>query len=218
MIGVLKKRGFRLAALIALLAVPLALLLFRVFGGFVRDVVAVPFLYVIWFGRLYLRAVPQTLFWGALLLFGLVSAITSLLVGFGGTGKSGEESGEQEAFDLIYPGQVRQLASQIRFAGRSSYFKIRLAQRLRALVLVSLDRGAGYTPGEMERALDELDAPAQIRAFFQEEKRLTLLSRPMGLLDRLKVLFSGGNVKAAGISRADLERVVQFLEDRVEGL
>jgi len=178
----------------------------------------VPFLYVIWFGRLYLRAVPRTLFWGALLLFGLGLAITSLLVGTAGAGKGGEESEEREAFGLIYPGRVRQLASQIHFAGRSPYFKIRLAQRLRALVLESLDRGSRHTPVEFERALDELDAPPRIRAFLQEEKRLTSLSRSVGLLNRLKARFLGGSGKAAGISRADLEHVVQFLEDRVEGL
>jgi hypothetical protein len=218
MIGLLKDKTLRLAALILLVAVPLAFLLFRVFGGFVRDVITVPFLYIIWFARLYVRAVPQTLFWGALLLFGLGLALTSLLVGSGGAGRRIEESEGSESSDPIYPGRVKQLASQIHFAGRSSYFRSRLTQRLRVLMLQSLDRRAGYAPVEMERALDELDAPPHMRAFFREERGLTPPSRPMGLLARLKVRLRGDEAGAMGVARTELEHIVQFLEGRLEGL
>jgi hypothetical protein len=212
----LKRKWLWLAALVLLLTIPLAFLLSRVLGGFLRDVVAVPILYLVWIGRLYLSIVPPVFFWGGFLLFGLVLAVTSVLVGSGGPDGDGEGSQQGAQMDHVYTGQVEQLASHIHFANRSTYFRRRLAQRLGRLMLRSLGYGERYRPAQIERGLDVLDAPPETRAFLSEGKQLILSSRPAGLIAWLKRLLRGREKTTAfGL---DLEHTVRFLEERLEGL
>jgi hypothetical protein len=212
MLGV--KRWVWLVVLVLLLAIPLALLLSRVSGGLVRDAVAVPMLYLAWIGRLYLRTVPQALFWGALLLFGLVVAITNVLVAVGDLrGRRDGRRGER-ALGYVGTGPVKQLASQVRFAARSAYFRRRLAQRLGRLILRSLDYGERYRRAQVERGLDALDAPPNVRAFLREGEDLIAPSRPVGLVARLRHRLWGG--QGEGAPNPDLEQVIEFLENRLE--
>jgi hypothetical protein len=211
----LKRKRLWLLALVLLLAVPLAFLLSRVFGGFVRDVVAVPILYLVWLGQLYLGIVPRVFFWGAFLLFGLALAITSMLVSPDGPGT--DSGGAQRAAEIEYvtPGHVEQLASHINFVTRSTYFRRRLAQRLGRLMLQSLGYGEQYGPSRLERGLDALDAPPEIRAFLREGRQLILPSRPAGIIAWLTRLLQGPERPSA--SGLALEHTVRFLEDRLEG-
>ena len=211
--SLLQKRWFRILGLVVVLAIPLAFLLSRAFGGFVRDVVAAPFLYLLWLGRLYVRTVPHALFWGALLLLGLGLAVTSMLVGAGGQIRRDRGSGQGEA-RRFYVGQVKQLTTHIEFAGRSEYFRNRLRGRLRSIVLQALDYGRGYREEEVERALNALEAPPEVRAFFADGKQRTRRSQVGGLLARVRARLRGGEVISA--SRVNLEGVVRFLEDRLE--
>ncbi len=209
------KRPLWLLALVVLLAVPLAFLLSRTFGVVVRDIVAVPILYLGWIGRLYLRTVPQALFWGALLLFGLVLAITNVLIALGGLGEG--ERGYQQGMGVnqVYIGRVKELTSQIHFAARSAYFRRRLAQRLGRLILKSLDYEEPYGPAKVEQGLEALDAPPEVRAFLQEGEQLISPSRP-GLIVWLRRRLRGR--QEVGAPDLELERVVQFLEERLEVL
>lgn len=210
------KRRVWLVVLVVLLAIPLALLLSRVSGGLVVDVIVAPFVYLAWIGRLYLRTVPPTLFWGALLAFGLVLAVINILIAVGGA--RGRETGHREgsAVDQAYAGQVRQLTSQIHFAARSAYFRRRLAQRLGEVVLRSMDYEGPYGRVHVERGLEALDAPPDVRAFLLEGEQLMSSSRPTGLIAWLKRRLR--RREGPNSSVAELERVVRFLEDRLEVL
>jgi hypothetical protein len=202
--------------LVVLLAIPLTVLLSRAFGGFARDVVVVPILYLLWVVRLYISAVPQILFWGALVLFGIAVAVTSILVDVGGAGGRGGRFQEGAALRQGYSGEVRRLVSQIRFAERSTYFRRHLAQRLGKLMVRYLDYGEQYRPAQIERALDALDAPPEIRAFLREGKQVISRSRPAGLIAWLRRRLWGA--REAGVPDLDIEQVVRFLEDRLEVL
>lgn len=208
------KRLLWLVALVVLLAIPVALLLSRGSEGLVRDVIAVPFTYLAWIGRLYLRTVPRALFWGALLLFGLVLAITNVLVGLGGPSGRGTQAQRGVPLDRVYDGQVQRLTSQIHYAARSTYFRRRLAQRLGRLILRALDYEEPYGPEKVERGLAALDAPPEIRAFLREGGELISPSRPAGFIAWLRRLLQAR--RRAGGTRVDLERVVRFLEESVE--
>jgi len=211
----LKRKRLWLVVLVLLLAIPLAFLLSRVFGGFVRDIVAVPILYLIWIGRLYLGLVPRVFFWGAFVLFGLVLAISSILVSPGDPGGEGSGSEQGAETDRAYTGQVERLTSHINFAARSTYFRRRLAQRLGRLLLQSMGYGERFRLSQVERGLDVLDAPPEIRAFLHEGEHLISPSHPAGLLSWLKRLFQGA--KETDASDLVLEQTVEFLEDRLEG-
>lgn len=211
---VMKKRRLWLVAMVLLLAVPLAFLLSRAIGGFVRDVVAMPILYLVWIGRLYVRAVPQVLFWGALLVFGVALIVIRALVGRTPSGEDEQGAANGAEIGRAYAGRVERLRSQIYFAGRSTYFRRRLAQRLGTLMVQSLGYGEQYRLEHIERGLDALDAPPEIRAFLREGGQLVLPSRSAGLLDWLKRRLRGR--KGGGAHDVDLESVVRFLEDRLE--
>ena len=210
------KKGFRLILVVLVLAIPLALLLSRVSGGFVRDVVAAPFIYLAWIARVYLRTVPRTLFWGGLLLFGLALALINVLVALGGDPGSGIGARELAAIESNYDGKVSRLTSQVRFAERSTYFRRRLAKRLGGLILRSMDRRERYSLAEVERALAMLEAPPEIRGFLREAGGPIPPTQRVGLIARLRGRLRGQ--PTAGARGLDLDEMVQFLEDRLEAL
>lgn len=210
------KRGLWVVALVLLLAIPLALLLSQISGDFVRDVVAAPFLYLAWIVRVYVRTIPRTLFWGALLLFGLALALTNILIALGRSGAEGAGSSQDLNFEQSYTGQVKHLTSQIRYASRSTYFRRRLSQRLGRLILRSLDVEEPYGRAKVEQGLEALDAPPEVRAFLREGERLISPSRRVGLVAWLLRRLRGAN--SAEDPSPELKRVVRFLEERLEVL
>lgn len=213
--NVLRNERVRLVAVALLLAILLTFLLAQIFGGAVRDIVALPLVYLAWIGRLYLRTIPRALIWGALLLFGLVMALSRALIAQSeGRTRTADVRAAMEAPGGL-AGKVGRLASQIRFARRSAYFRQRLAQRLGRLILRATDRGERYGPKQVERALDALDAPPEIRAFFSEGEQGTTPSRRVGPFGWLRRRLRGDD---EGPSSASLEQVVQYLEDRLEVL
>lgn len=197
-------------AVVLLLAIPLALLLSRAFGEFVREAVVIPFSYLFWILRLYFRSIPPLLFWGALLLFGLLIAVTSLASYI--PGGQTEEAGEAME-ELEYPGRVQRLTKHIHMAARSDYFRQRLAQRLSELVVEELTYSEKYTLEQVEQGLDALDTPPEVREFLERDIRTLSLSRSDGLIARL-VHRLWGRAEPRGFN-AELERVVQFLGDRL---
>jgi len=208
------KDRLKLAGLIVLLAIPVAWLIGRFLGGFVRDALAVPFLYLSWIARLYVRTVPRTLFWGALLVFGVGLAVTNVVIALGKDGGEGLEV--DRGLDPGYADMVQQLTSQIRFAGRSLYFRRILAKRLGRLILRCRDNGDQYRPAEIRHALYALDAPPQVHEFFRDGEDLISSTRRPGWLIWLR-----RRVGAPGLAYAppdDLEDVIRFLEDRLEVL
>ena len=209
------KKGLRVAALVLLLAVPLAVLFSRALGGFVRDVVAVPLLYLAWISRLYLRTIPQALFWGALVVFGLALAVTNLVIALG-SGEDAADGQEEVELEQTYAGSVRRLVSQIRYAERSAYFRRRLSQRLARLILSALDYEEPYGRAKVDRGLDAIDAPPEVRDFLHEGDDLLSPTRRPGLIAWLRRRLRGRNKTA--VPSPELERVVRFLEDRLEVL
>lgn len=210
------RRRLQLAALVTLLTIALTLLIARLSGGFVRDLVAVPFLYLAWIARVYVRTIPRTLFWGGLLLFGVALALTNAVIGLSKRGEEAEEWARGSGLQESYTHEVRQIASQIRFAGRSAYFSRRLAKRLGGLLVQAVDNGEYYRAVEIQRRLDALDAPPEVRMFFAEAEELVPASRSAGPLARLRRRLFGPTDSEASLE--NLERTVQFLEDRLEVL
>ncbi len=209
------RRWVGLAALIALLAVPLAFVLSQVFGGVVEELVTTPFLYLAWIGRLYLRTVPRILFWGGLLVFGLGLAAASILIPSMRRGRAEGGGGRRDERGADQLGAIRQLASRIRFAARSPYFRERLAQRMSVLALQIFDERDAGRRGEIERVLDELDAPPEVRAFFREGEGLAAQPSRGGLIFRLRQLVRGPGGRDARYDA--LEHAVHWLEDQMEG-
>ena len=210
------RKWLRLVFLVLLVATPLVIVLSWLSESFVRDAIAVPLLYAAWIVRLYLRTVPRTLFWGALLIFGVALAATNVLAALGSRVGRDRPARGLAGIDSGYSGKVTRLTSQIRFAARSAYFKRQLARRLGRLILRSLEHEGPYSPEEVERGLDALDAPPEIRAFLREADEQAHCSQPAGFIAWLRErLRRRGGV---GIREPDLDEIVEFLEDRLEAL
>jgi len=206
------RNRLKLAGLIVLLAMPVAWLIARFFGGFVREALAVPFLYLTWIVRVYVRTVPRTLFWGALLLFGVALAVTNVVIALGRDGRHDPNADLERHPD--YADTVQQLTSQIRFAGRSIYFRRSLAKRLGRLVLTSRDSEDSYRAGEIRRALRALDAPPTVHEFFHDGDDLVPSSRRARWLIWFRRRLWAQEHRYAPPD--DLEAVIRFLEDRLE--
>ena len=209
------KSRLRLTVLVIMLAFPIALLLAWLRDGAIRDLIALPFLYMAWLARVYVRSVPRPLFWGGLLIFGVVLAVINVLTAL--HRRRGDDDPVLDAeLRPDYRGKVRQLTSQIRFAARSLYFKRSLAKRLGRLILESRDYGGQYQPAELGRTLDALGASEDVRRFFEDGEELVPSSRRAGVLLWFQRRLRSRDRASAPPS--DLEKVVQFLEDRLEVL
>jgi len=203
-------------ALVVGLAIPLALILSRAIGGFVRDLVVVPFLYLAWMGQLYVRAIPQILFWGALLLFGLLLVLANVLFARRDGDKGARDSRGPERVPGPDASPVRKLAAQIHSGGRSRYFRAALAQRLGMLVLEVLDEGEDAGQGDTQRRLDGLEMPQGVRAFLAEGERPIWQHQSGGLLAWLRGRLQRGSEKKGRLEA--VEQTVRYLEERMEGL
>lgn len=206
------RNRLKLAGLIVLLAMPVAWLIARFFGGFVREALAIPFLYLTWIVRVYVRTVPRTLFWGALLLFGVALAVTHVVITLDRDGRHDSKADLER--HPGYADTVQQLTLQIRFAGRSLYFRRSLAKRLGRLILRSRDNVDPWRPAEIQRALRDLDAPPKVHEFFRDGDDLVPSSRRTRWIIWLRRRLGAQEERYAPPDA--LEDVIRFLEDRLE--
>ena len=210
------RRRLLLGGLILLLTIPLAFLLSHAAGGIVRDLLVWPFLYLAWVARLYLRTVPQALFWGGLLFFGVVLLVIDVLFARHRAGRGDMERPTSAKEVPADNGPVSRLAGQIQNAARSAYFRGTLARDLGKLALQIEGDGEGAGGESIQRGLDDLDAPPEVMAFLMEGERPISLHWRGGViaLFRRRLLRLAGDDAAPG----DLPRTVRYLEDRLEDL
>lgn len=204
------RKWTRLGALVLIFAVPLALLLSQVFGGAVRDLVAVPLLYLAWIGRLYVQAVPQGLLWVGLVLFGLALAVVSGIVGARRQQKKVMRPWRGQGRIRPSDAAVTRLVFQIRSAERSEYARVELAGRLGRLALRTLDRPERYRLSQISQELDAADAPAEIRRFVRRSEPSELSSPRRYLIARLWHRLTARS--AVEDLYGELERVVDCLD------
>jgi hypothetical protein len=178
-----------------------AILLAPLIRNFIRDVVVIPLLYLVWVGRIVFDTIPQTAFWGCFLVIALLMAAASLL-------KQRESPSRIREVKLVQLGRVETWAKLIRQAVQEDYYQWRLAQPLRELIVETLAHEARLTPKQiMQRLRDEqLDLPAEIYAYLQASlKSLSHLSAPR---------FRFRPHRRASPLNLDPESLVQFLEER----
>jgi hypothetical protein len=198
------RRRLLLLGLILLLAAPLVLVL----RDFAREAIVVPFLYVLWLGRLLFRSIPQPLLWSLFLALALSVAARSL----GRRERPARGTREAEAES---PGRVRVWARRIQLAARGDYSRWRLAHYLRKLILDVLTHRERLTPEQLRRRLGtgEVVVPPAVQAYLRAGL-MPMPSGPMGLLSRLRQRLRS-RARTSPLD-ADLESAVQFLENQLE--
>ncbi len=163
--------------------------------GFVRDVIAVPLLYIFWIARLLFESIPQLILWVVFVIAALVLASRSLI--------TQRPMPRGRPVETSQPGRVESWARLIDLAPESDFSRWRLAQRLGQLALEVLpDPESGAAKRSVRRLEQEsLDIPPQIRTYLQA---------------RMPMAKSRRGFRSSTRSPAfdlDPEQVVQFLED-----
>ncbi len=136
-----------------------------VFGGALRDALIVPLLYLYWYVRLFVEALPQWLLWALFVV--LAVALTS-----GSWYRTIKRQAEpRRRRSEVEMGEVAALADRFRLATRGGYFHRRLRQRLRELVSSVLAARERRSPEWVQEELrgnpDEL--PDAVRPLFAQE-------------------------------------------------
>jgi hypothetical protein len=198
------RKRMLLAGLVLLLAIPLVFLL----REFARDVLLVELLRLIWTARMLFDSLPQALVWGVFLIMVLNVAARSLMAR-----KRPVRRGQRTLEESV--GQVQFLAMRIRSAERSEYYSSNLARYLGKLTAAVLAHNQGTTPSRTAWKVrsGRFEAPAEVHSYLQSA-RTTESFETTGFRARLRQYFSLDPQPR----RADppLERVVQFLEEKLE--
>ncbi|MFB6286962.1 MAG: hypothetical protein ABEK03_10365 [Candidatus Bipolaricaulia bacterium] len=136
-----------------------------VFGGALRDALIVPLLYLYWYVRLFVEALPQWLLWT---LFVILAVALTSRTWYRTIKSQAEPHGRRSEIEM---GEVAGLAERVRLSTRGGYFHRRLRQRLRELVSSVLATRQRRSPervqAELRRHPDEL--PDAIRPLFTDE-------------------------------------------------
>jgi hypothetical protein len=176
-----------------------AMLVSPIFTNFVREVIVIPLLYLLWIGRFLFEALPQAVIWAGFFFMLLLIMGISLL----GRNRSTPRSRHTVA---VPQARIAAWLDLLQKAERDTYFRWRLAQRLQRLVLdifaYRADQSLRQTRQQLKQG--ELAIPPELQAYFQASLQ------PLGYLSRPKRPFAA---KAAP-SPLDLDpaQVVQFLE------
>lgn len=166
----MNKRFLFLISLILIVAV----LFTPLFEQFVREVIVIPFLYLLWIGRFLFEAVPQVVLWAAFSVILMLIMLMSLWR------KTRPEPQRYKQTNAAH-GRIEPWLELIQKAERDSYFKWRLAQGLQKLALDMLAYQADLPLKQVRQQLKEgeLRLPPEVQAYFQASlKSLGYLSTP----------------------------------------
>ena len=129
------------------------------FRDTVREVIAGPLSYLVYFIGLLLRSVPQALFLGLLVLVGIVIALSSV-------GSRRDEDGPPISSNRIEQrnSRLRTWTYYLSQIGRSAYAREKMALEMRTLALSSLALLEHTTPIDVERRIIDgsLDVPHEV--------------------------------------------------------
>ena len=199
----LQKRGLVMAIWLA------ASFLFAVFfiEDFVRDILIRPMMYTAWVAELFVRSLPQYLFWG---LFVLVAAIWGLrLIRFRAPRRP-----RMRTVSIGQQGPVARWQGQLRRARMLDYGRFNLNRSLRKLVLdlTVTEAGEDLSGPATSESPHELDVPEELRPLLIVRGDEEFGRR--SLTDRLLDLVPKPRTAQAEYRRAP-EAVAQYLENRL---
>jgi hypothetical protein len=181
----------------------LAILLTLVSYDYMREAIVTPLLYFLWIGRLIFDSIPQVVIWALFLFIVLPVAGKSLV-------KKGVHSGQSQHPETPEPERIEGWLKLLRRANQDDYYKWQLAQRIQKLALDTLAHHERLELKQVRQdlAAGELDIPSEIQAYL--EAGMTSFSHFLGPKSRFRPR------KQASSLDLEPERVIQFLEDKVD--
>lgn len=168
---------------------------------FVREVIVIPLLYLLWLGRFLLQFVPQASLWPVfvLLLFLIVAAA---FVSRSRYRRPPRRPAPAE------PGRVGSWAYYLAQARQESYYQWRLGQQMQKLALEAIAQHKGQSLKETRQQLRnrQLNLPPELQAYFEASLR------PLGYLPAFRRLAFWRHRSPSPLE-LEPERVLIYLEN-----
>lgn len=172
--------------------------------GFVTQVVLRPLLYTLWVGELFVRSLPQSVYWGLLTLAAAYFGLRSLTW-------PRRRPPRASARTAYFHGPVGQWQKRLQRARALGYGRWTLARALRQLTLDILDDrdGLAADADEPATAFAQHALPARFQAYFEAQAD----SQESGLAAAKRWLsFGAAPARAADPLQMDPEDIVAYLE------
>jgi hypothetical protein len=150
----------RLLSLLVILA--LAGLLTLVIGDWLRQVIVIPLLYVVWIGRLIFESISQLVIWVLFLLILLPLALKSLF-------KEKPPAAAVQPPEMLPSKRIGDWLYLLRQAHKDIYYRWQLAQQVQKLTVSALAQAERISPRLARQRLAEgdLDMPPELQAYLQ---------------------------------------------------
>jgi hypothetical protein len=203
--SLLEKRLSRFFWLVAALlaAAFLAFLL----QSFIREALVIPAATLLWALRLYLRSLPQALFWSIIVAGLALGSLAGLL-------RQLRPSASSDAKSPTTPGPVEILAEQIRATRPSVYSKWQIANQIGRLAQAIRLQQEGPLPGpEAAPTGSSWDPPDRVKAYLDAGLNRSFISYTRRRFTFRPLPFSR---TVATPLDADLDEVVAYLETQLE--
>jgi hypothetical protein len=164
-----------------------------------------PFLFIVWIGRLLFATIPQAIIWGVFIAIALLIAARTLF----------KRRPSPPAALRSHPppeGRIENWARLIERSKQEAYYRWQLAQPLQALMVDVLAHRQRSTPRQIKELLaaNALDLPPEIEAYLQASK--TSFSH---LLTDRSPFRPGSGSTPTPLDLAP-EKIIQFLEDQLD--
>lgn len=172
--------------------------------GFVTQVVLRPLLYTLWVGELFVRSLPQSVYWGLLTLAAAYCGLRSATW-------PRRRPPRAPARASHFRGPVGQWQKRLQRAQALGYGRWTLARALRQLTLDILDDrdGLASDADEPATAFAKHPLPARFQAYFEAQ----VDSQESGLAAAKRWLaFGAAPARAADPLQTDPEEIVAYLE------
>ena len=196
---------------VPLVGLPLAVLLTLGLRDFVRDALALPLSYILWFAGIIFETIPQIWFWTGLIVIALVLAMRSLDREHQPPPSTSGKSSRPAR------GRINVWAERVNMLLKGRYSRHRFGYFIGKLILDVLSHEERLSFRDLERRLEqgEKDVPPVVRDYlFSRLKPAYAEARP-NFLTRLKRFFRLEKPLSASLN-AEVETIIKFLEDQLE--
>jgi hypothetical protein len=180
-----------------------AILLTLISHNYIREAIVTPLLYFLWIGRLIFESIPQVVIWALFLFIVLLVAGRSLV-------KKEAQSGQSQNPETPKLERIEVWLKLLRRANQDDYYKWQLAQRIRKLALDTLAHHERLELKQVRQdlAAGELDIPSEIQVYLKAGMRS--FSHFLGPKSRFRPRKQESSLDL------ETERVIQFLEDKID--
>lgn len=206
------ERRFNLARFwwMPVIGVPVTIALMLAVRNFVRDVLAMPVSLILWFFKLVLDSIPQSICWFTLLVMVIVFAIKSL-----GTSR-GPSTGKPQP-PAPRPGRVAMWADRIDLLLKGNYSRHRFGYYIGRLILdvLSHEEQVSYRDIEIQLEQETLTLPPVVEEYLMSRLKPALATRTT-LFERVKQFLGLERHPTSPLNR-EIESVVHYLETESGG-